>query len=123
MEHTMHLIPSSFSKIKEGKKTIELRLYDEKRRQLAVDDTICFICSGETGERLWARVVELYVFDSFKALYTALPLLSCGYSREELARADAADMERYYSLEAQKQYGVIGICISLLEEAAPADEE
>ena len=75
MEHTMHLNPSSFSKIKEGTKTIELRLYDEKRRQLAVDDTICFICSGETGERLWARVVELYVFDSFKALYTALPLL------------------------------------------------
>lgn len=122
MEHIMHLDPSSFSKVKNGTKTIELRLYDEKRRQICPDDTIRFICRGSSPqENLLMRAAALYVFDSFEALYKALPLQSCGYSREELAQADAKDMERYYSAEEQRRYGVIGICLSSLEE--PDEEE
>ncbi len=42
MEHEMMLAPEPFKKIKSGQKTIELRLYDEKRRALTVGDQICF---------------------------------------------------------------------------------
>lgn len=40
--HMMYLTPSPFKKIKEGHKTIELRLYDEKRKMISVGDTITF---------------------------------------------------------------------------------
>ena len=42
----MKLNKEPFEKIKSGEKTIELRLYDEKRRKIKAGDTICFNCCG-----------------------------------------------------------------------------
>ena len=42
-EHIMKLHPEPFAKIKDGSKTIELRLYDEKRQRISIGDTIRFI--------------------------------------------------------------------------------
>ena len=42
MIHQMSLRPHPFEKIKLGEKTIELRLYDEKRKEIKVGDTIEF---------------------------------------------------------------------------------
>ena len=42
MTHNMKLNDAPFETIKNGKKTIELRLYDEKRRKIKIGDTICF---------------------------------------------------------------------------------
>ncbi|MBQ0010138.1 MAG: ASCH domain-containing protein, partial [Ruminococcus sp.] len=55
----MKLQPEPFAMIRSGKKTIELRLYDEKRQQIEVGDTIEFtdIASGET---LVATVKKLH---------------------------------------------------------------
>lgn len=36
----MKLAPLPMQEIREGRKTIELRLYDEKRKQISVGDTI-----------------------------------------------------------------------------------
>ena len=38
MEHTMNLNAHPFEMMRSGKKTIELRLYDEKRRKISVGD-------------------------------------------------------------------------------------
>lgn len=80
----MNLAPSPFEMIKRGEKTIELRLYDEKRRAVGVGDTIEFT-SAESGEKISARVKAIHVFDSFEELYSRLPLEKCGYKKEELA--------------------------------------
>ena len=42
MTHSMQLTPSPFQMIKEGTKTIELRLFDEKRRKIQIGDIIEF---------------------------------------------------------------------------------
>ena len=42
MTHSMQLTPSPFQMIKEGTKTIELRLFDEKRRKIQTGDIIEF---------------------------------------------------------------------------------
>ena len=47
MLHQMNLHPAPFSLVESGLKTIELRLYDEKRRQIAVGDTILFTCTDD----------------------------------------------------------------------------
>ena len=106
--HTMNLNPAPFEMIRDGRKTLELRLYDEKRRRIKIGDTIRFE-NTQTGETLTAAVMELHVFDSFTALYQALPLLECGYTEETVSSAKPDDMDAYYSKEEQRQYGVVGI--------------
>ena len=106
--HEMKLRPEPFEKIKNYKKTIELRLFDEKRQQIKPGDRIVFT-NTESGENLWVTVVTLHRFDSFAQLYQTLPLLQCGYTVEDVDKAHPSDMEQYYSVEEQKQYGVVGI--------------
>jgi ASC-1-like (ASCH) protein len=106
----MNLNPLPFSMIKDGQKTIELRLYDEKRQRVKVGDTIVFTNTA-TGETLSKTVVKLHKFDNFEELYRALPLLQCGYTTENVDKAHPSDMEQYYSAEEQKKYGVVGIVV------------
>ena len=42
----------------------------------------------------------------------ALPLMACGYTPEEARTASPRDMDRYYSPEVQRQWGVVGIELS-----------
>lgn len=112
MTHSMKLKDQPFDMIAQGKKTIELRLYDEKRQRLQVGDQIIF--TKANGQQLTARVIKLHRFASFTELYRALPLEKCGYSPQELPTADPKDMEAYYSLQEQSQYGVVGIEIALV---------
>jgi ASC-1-like (ASCH) protein len=109
----MKLNPAPFEMIKSGQKTIELRLFDEKRQQIKVGDEIIFT-NTVTGETLETSVVNLHRFDSFEELYKSLPLLQCGYTSENVGKATPADMEQYYSVEEQKEYGVLGIQIRVL---------
>ena len=110
--HSMNLHAQPYEKIKSGEKTIELRLYDEKRQVIQVGDQIVFTNTA-TGETLCAKVVKLHRFDSFKELYASLPLLQCGYTPEDIATATPDDMEQYYSAEKQSKYGVVGIEVSI----------
>lgn len=112
--HEMKLHSSPFEKIKSGEKTIELRLYDEKRRQIKEGDVITFT-NVSNGERMRTAVKKLHRFDSFEALYKALPLLKCGYTTEDVENARPSDMDMYYPLEKQERYGVVGIELCLPE--------
>lgn len=115
--HKMKLDDVPFSLIKSGQKTIELRLFDEKRRKICAEDTIVFT-NTSTKEILTAEVEKLHRFDSFDQLYKNLPLLRCGYTAENADKAQPSDMEKYYSAEEQAKYGVVGIEISLPKETA-----
>ena len=106
--HHMKLHPAPFEMIRSGQKTIELRLYDEKRREIGAGDRILFT-NTSSGETLSATVLKLHLFDSFAELYRALPLLKCGYTAADVATASPADMDAYYSAEEQRKYGVVGI--------------
>jgi 23S rRNA (uracil1939-C5)-methyltransferase len=110
--HEMKLHASPFEKIKSGKKTIELRLYDEKRQRIKEGDRITFT-NTTNGEKMSVTVKELHRFDSFEELYKTLPLLECGYTAEDIDNAQPSDMEQYYSAEEQQKYGVVGIEIAL----------
>ena len=116
MIHTLNLQPQPFAMIAEGLKTIELRLYDEKRSQIQVGDTLVFVHTEDESKTLTTKVTALYRLPDFAALYAALPLDKCGYLPEEMATASPADMNVYYSAERQAQYGVVGIEIALIEE-------
>lgn len=110
-EHQMNLYSKPFEMIKSGRKTIELRLWDEKRQKIKIGDIIVFTNIAD-GEKLKAAVVNLHRFSSFEELYRSLPLLKCGYTEDNIDMAKALDMEKYYSADEQKKYGVVGIELS-----------
>lgn len=111
--HKMRLNHSPYLKIKSGMKTIELRLYDEKRQKVCVGDYIEF-SDTDTGDILIVRVKSLHRFLSFTELYKALTVNKLGYAADEEANPD--DMLSYYSLEEQTKYGVVGIEIIVCED-------
>ena len=112
--HRMRLDPDAFTAMDAGKKTIELRLYDEKRRRIQAGDIIRFESTEDEPDVLFAQVTGLRFFASFDELYAALPLAACGYTAEEAKTASPRDMDRYYSPEEQEKWGVVGILLSLL---------
>lgn len=69
MRHTMKLKEDPFERMKNGTKTIEFRLYDEKRRKIKVGDEIEFFKLPKLQERILVRVKNLYRGDSFKILF------------------------------------------------------
>lgn len=117
MHHDMSLRPGPFGKIADGSKRYELRLHDEKRRLIAVGDTITFACTADE-RRVHVRVTEVLPFADFAALYAALPMTACGYAPGQAA--DPRDMEAYYPPEKQAQYGVLAIGVERIR--LPIDE-
>ena len=115
MKHVIKLHSAPFEMIRSGRKTIELRLYDEKRRCISIGDEIKFVSSSDSTISLNCRVIALHKFDSFEDLYDSLPLLQCGYTENNISSASPDDMNLYYSKEKQELYGVIGIEIELYQ--------
>lgn len=115
MTHNMSLVPSAFEKIESGRKTIELRLCDEKRRLVSVGDTIVFTNTENAAAALTAKVIALHPFASFAELYENLPLEKCGYSVDELDSASPDDMLAYYPREKELKYGALGIELELVK--------
>ena len=110
MIHEMRLHDAPFKLIQAGTKTIELRLFDEKRQQIQVGDEIIFK-NRVTEEELSTKVIAMHIYSSFADLYWDYDKVSLGYGKDEEAKPE--DMELYYSKEEQEKYGVVGIEIQL----------
>ena len=113
MTYEMNLNRRPFDMIKRGQKSIELRLNDEKRKNIVAGDYIKF--TSEDGDTMLCIVVAVHNFPTFEDLYKKLPLDKCGYTREEIPTASHKDMEEYYPIEKQKQHSVLGIEIALVK--------
>ena len=112
MKHEMKLQNTPFLKIKKGKKTIEMRLYDEKRQKIKLHDIIEFT-DMETNEKMCVEVIKINLFNDFGELYKNLDKTLLGYDKNEIASPN--DMNIYYSKEEQEKYGVVGIEIKLIK--------
>ena len=107
MLHKMKLQLSPFEMIKNGTKTIELRLYDEKRQKVQVGDFIEFTCLDDVIQKIQTRVTALHRYSTFAELYAALPKEKLEYNLTDTP--DPNHMDDYYSREDQEKYGVLGI--------------
>lgn len=113
--HYMKLLQEPFLRIQSGEKTIEFRLNDEKRQLVKIGDYITFK-NIQTEEELVCECVALHRADTFLKLFEILCAdmkVSCGdgISPQNLAQ----NMRKYYSLEAEQQYGVLGIELEVLK--------
>ena len=112
MIHKMNLWNDSFIAIKEGWKTIEMRLNDDKRRKIQTGDIIEFT-NTSTLEKMSCLVVKIYNYKTFEELYLNHSKVSIGYKEDENAKPE--DMLTYYSAEEINKYGVLGIEIKVLQ--------
>ena len=59
MRHEMTLFPRPYASIASGQKTIELRLYDEKRQSIQIGDQIRFTNTEDASQTTLCEVVGL----------------------------------------------------------------
>lgn len=104
----MKLQESPFERIKNGTKTVEFRLYDEKRKKIKIGDQIEFSKLPDLQETILVDVLDLYREDTFENLFKKL------FTDEDEIKKETKSMYQYYSPDEEKQYGVVGIKISLI---------
>ena len=108
MIHKMKLNERPFENIKNGTKTIEFRLYDEKRKKVKIGDQIEFSKLPDLQEKILVQVLDLYRDETFEKLFEKI------YTDENEIKRKAKSMYQYYSEEQEKENGVVGIKIKLL---------
>ena len=74
----MKLQPFLFDKIKNGEKTIEVRLYDEKRREIKIGDIVEFKREPEQIETIKTEVIGLLNYKTFSDLANDFPANAFG---------------------------------------------
>ena len=112
MTYQMRLHNEPFQLIKDGTKTIEMRLYDEKRRKLKIGDIIEFQNRAD-GDTVLAHIIQLHIFPNFATLYKNFDQVKLGYSNDQDANPD--DMNQFYASDEQEKYGVVAIEIALVK--------
>ena len=111
MLHKMKLQEDPFERIKNGTKTVEFRLYDEKRQTIQIGDEIEFSKLPELQEKLVVKVIDVYKEESFEKLFKKLFV---GEDKEKIIEK-AKSMNRFYTPEQEKEYGVVGIKIEVIK--------
>lgn len=101
----------------ETRKTVECRLYDEKRRKLNIGDKIQFECL-ETERTVTAEITGLFVAEDFEELVYSLPVdWHYGISTTEFPRQHhiflykkiIGELRSIYTKHEEKNYGFIAI--------------
>lgn len=108
MQINIHLHPDVFEIVKNGSKNVEVRLYDEKRKQIKVGDELVFLKRPDDIERINVKVIDLKVYNNFEDLvdnYDMKRLYLPEYTKEMFLN----ELLRFYPLEEQKKYGVVAI--------------
>jgi ASC-1-like (ASCH) protein len=106
MNHISHLHPNEFSQISSGTKTIESRLYDEKRQKIHIGDTLTYVNRGDYKTSLETIVLALHRHHSFDELFSSLPYSKLGnLTHQELI----AQVRQFYTPEDERIHGVVGV--------------
>lgn len=110
MLHHMGIYDEYLTSIKEGKKTIEVRLNDDKRRKIKVGDTIEFIRIPEKNETFRVQVTKLRKYVTFEELYNDIPFkeFDCeGWTMKEMLDSTY----EIYTPEQEIKWGTLAITI------------
>ena len=91
MIHEMKLNESPFERIKNGTKTIEFRLYDEKRKKVKIGDKIEFSKLPDLQEKILVDVLDIYRDETFENLFNKI------YTDEEEIERKTKSMYQFYS--------------------------
>lgn len=106
--HSMKLRRKFFDLVAKGKKTVEMRLFDEKRREIRVGDKIEFAADDCSGDTFVAAVEGAYVYPSFDGLAYGFPPASLGFPKKDPEYIKEY-MTGIYDKESIRKYGTVAI--------------
>lgn len=87
-----------------------MRLYDEKRKKINIGDTIIFQKEPELDITMKVKVIGLLRYNTFEELFEDFNIEIM--ADKSMTKQDLLDvLQEFYSIEKQKQYGVLGIRI------------
>jgi len=109
--HHMKLELVHFNKIQSGKKIIELRLFDQKRRKIKIGDLIEFTNQADPDKKLRVKVLALLNYASFSDLLNDFP---AGYFGAGSKAGALNSLRQFYSTQEEAKHTVVGIKISIL---------
>jgi len=112
MEHEMGLYEAPFNSMKSGRKKVEVRLNDEKRRKIKLEDKITFTKIPGEKESLTVEVTGLRKYPTFKELYENIPasdLDAIGDSIKQMVE----NTYQIYTVEQEEKWGVLAIDIKV----------
>ena len=112
--YVLNTSKKQYAKIKKGIKTVDLRLNDIRRTNIKTDDYIVFRLNNKPNKQLYAKVVDVRDFYSFKDLISYYGKSSCGFAKKSVDEANKI-MLRFYTKEEVKKYGVVGIKFELMK--------
>lgn len=108
MKYIMKLNPKYFEYMKNGTKEVEIRLNDDKRKNIKIGDEIIFQKEPELKEELCTKVEMLFIKQSFKDILMDLDVKQ--YADQKETRENFLnDLYKFYTKEQEEKYGVIGI--------------
>ena len=110
----MKLRELPFDQIKSKVKIWEVRLNDEKRKNINIGDSILFRKLPDLFDGVVCRVVDKKYFTSFREMGTVLSLKSLGF--EDGATVDDCEnlYHTYYTPEEEQQFGVVAFKLELV---------
>jgi len=113
MMHTMKLNTRPFERMKEGKKMVEYRLNDEKRKRLKLGDTIIFQKLSNLDEKLLMEITDLNLFNNFYDAFLEFVNVENSDIGESIEKA-VNSMYEYYEKNDEKKYGCLAISLKTL---------
>lgn len=108
----MRLKPGPFDAIRDGRKTIEIRLLDEKRQELKIGDIIEFNKEPDRTETIRVVISALHVHPNLGELIGAYPIEEFGYQNPV---ALLADLNKYFPIERQREFNALGIELRMID--------
>jgi ASC-1-like (ASCH) protein len=106
MFHKMKLYADYFELVKLNKKKYEIRLNDDKRKNILVGDIIKFSNFSLPKETIFVKVKRIQYYSSFANLFNHVPLKLIGFPEKSI---DEVFKKIYsiYSKEDERKFGVI----------------
>lgn len=104
----VHLDSDIFDIVDNGSKNVEIRLNDEKRRQLNVGDTLVFLRRPDDVDSIKVTITNLIYFNNFEEVFNNYDMKRIyldNTSKEDYINL----MKRFYSDEDVSKYGVVAI--------------
>ena len=109
--HFLQLATTPFDAIISGNKVIESRLYDNKRQLIQLGDIIEFTNREAPENKVSVRVIGLLRYETFHDLFSHNNAEKFGGESVEWLENQ---INEFYSVDEQKESGVIGIEFELV---------
>ncbi len=106
--HQMSLNDEAYKQMESGIKTVEIRLFDEKRQKVKIGDFIHFTALHDENKNIQTRVLALHHFKTFEELFHANLYIQSGFEGYTVEEAVAC-MRKIYAEEKERTYGVLAI--------------